>query len=103
MAHPFLTEHNQLIERTVQGTVIGLKRSEFLLKARENGLPRSFLGLMQMYPYETATSLKCNALVAYPVHVMWLNFTAKRRGYSVDQGSPFLFFSTRSAEVDTKT
>lgn len=40
-----------------------------------------------MYPDKTVTSLKCNALVSYPVRVVRLNFKERRKKCPIDHGS----------------
>lgn len=65
---------------------MGSGRSDVLWNHDDSDLPRSFLGLIQIYSGQTATSLKCNELVACLVHVMWLNFTAKRRRCLIEHG-----------------
>lgn len=42
---------------------------------------------------KTTTSPKGRALVAYLVHVVWLNYTARRRRYLIDHGYGLLGFS----------
>ena len=42
-------------------------------------LPKSFVGMFQLYTDKTATTLKANATVAHPVHVVLLNVTREFR------------------------
>lgn len=72
------TELNQFIERPFREKVMGSKRSKVLRILKGNELPRSFLDLMKIYSDKMAIFLKWNALVAYPIHVMWLIFPAVR-------------------------
>lgn len=79
------------------------KRSEVSGTANDKGLPRSFFRLIQIYSYKAATSLKCNALVAYPIHAVWLIFTPRRRRYLIDHGYTLIgVFPAGTAEVETK-
>lgn len=86
MAYPVSIQNNQWIEKKVCKRMMGSKSGDVLWSANDNGLPKSFLGLIQIYSDKVATSLKCNALVSYPVHAVCLNFTAKRRRYLIDHG-----------------
>lgn len=71
MAHTTSTQYSQIIERTVRERATASKEAEVLWHVDGKEVPGSFLGLLQIYSHKTATSPKCNALVAYPVHVMW--------------------------------
>lgn len=46
----------------------------------------SFVGMVEVYSNNTATTLKGNAIVAYPVHFVLLTFTKEFRRYLVDHG-----------------
>lgn len=84
---------------------MGLKKDEALWTVDEDELPKSFLGLVRIHLIKTAFSVKCDALVAYPVHVVWLNLIAKRRKYLVDHGhtSPgFLRTGSGRIEIDER-
>lgn len=101
-AHPVSTKFGKEIERKVRERVMRSPKSEVLWNARENEMPKSFSGLIQIYSDKTATSLKCSALVAYPVHVVWLNFTARQRRYLIDHGYTLVgFLPVGSEEGET--
>lgn len=40
---------------------------------------KSFVGYLQVFGDKSATKLKNNAIVAYPVHFVLMNFSAKHR------------------------
>lgn len=50
------------------------------------------MGLIKLCLENTYTSLKDNAHVAFPVHVLWLSFTVERRSCSVDHRHTLLEF-----------
>lgn len=71
--------------------------------ANENDLPNPILELIQIYSDKMAMSVKCNALVAYPVHAVWLIFTAKGTRYLALRELTLLGFPPAgSAEVETE-
>lgn len=51
----------------------------------ENGNPL-FVGVMQLCSDNTATPSKTDATVAYPVHIVLLNFTKEYRRFLIDHG-----------------
>lgn len=64
---------------------------------------KSSLGVIPVYSYRRAKCLKFNALVAHPVHVVWLDFTAKPKRYSAGHGYTLLrFCPVRNAEDETE-
>lgn len=82
---------------------MGARYSEVSGNANNNDLQRSFLTLIQIYSYKAARFLKCIALVAYSVQVVWLNFTGKRKTYFIDHGYILLgFLPAGSAVVGTE-
>lgn len=44
----------------------------------------NFVGIVQLYSDQTATTLKATDIVAYPVHTVLLNFTTKFHHYLTD-------------------
>lgn len=52
----------------------------------------SFAGVIQIYSDETETFLKFNTLVAYSIHVGWLNFTAIKKRSMTDRRHTVLGF-----------
>lgn len=84
--------------------MVGSKPSESLRNANDNGLPRSFLRLIQNYMNKTTTSLNCRALVAYAVHILWLSFTAKKRRYLINHGNTLVgFFRSKVPRCNQNT
>lgn len=49
--------------------------------------PTSFVGIIQLYHDITAKTLKSNAIVAHPVHIMLLNFTNELCRFFIDHGN----------------
>lgn len=92
MAHSISAQYSKTIKRTVCEEAMGSKRGEFLLEVDDTDILRILLGLVQIFSDKTATSLKCSALAAYPVHVVCLNLTAKQRRYSTGHGHTVLSF-----------
>lgn len=60
------------------------RSSEVWWKSKTKHLPRSFAELIRIYSEKMATSLKSNAIVAYPVLVVRLDSTERRRRHLVD-------------------
>lgn len=54
--------------------------------------PELFLELIQTYSDKTATSLSCNAPVAYPVHVVRLNLNEEQKRCLIDHENTVLGF-----------
>lgn len=54
--------------------------------------PTSFVGLVQIYSDKTATTLKANALIAYPIHAVLLNCSLRHRRYLIDNGYTLVVF-----------
>ena len=52
----------------------------------------SFVGFLQIYSDKTAMTLKSNAMVAYPVHVVFLNTTTSYRRWLIDNGHTIVAF-----------
>lgn len=72
----------------------------FLLNTDDNEIPKSFLGLMQIYPNKTAAFVKPNALVAYLVIVACFNLNAQQGRYLIDYGHILLgFLPVKSEEM----
>lgn len=55
-------------------------------------MPRSVNGLIETYPDNMATYSEFNTLVAHPAHVVWLDFTERKKGYMIDQRHSLLWF-----------
>lgn len=71
--------------------------------ANYRDLPGSFPGLIGMYSHKKAAFLKCNRLIAYPVHAVWLKSTAKPKKYLIDHRYMFLgLLPAGSAEGETE-
>lgn len=75
-----------------RGRVMASARREVWWNGESEDLQRSFAGLIQVYLAKTATSFKFIALVAYPVYVIWLNCTERRRRYMITHGHTLLGF-----------
>lgn len=58
----------------------------------DSNLPKSFLDMFQISSDKTASILKLNALVAYPVLAEFLNFTSQFRRYVIDTGYTLVGF-----------
>lgn len=70
-----------------------IKKQSSSVKSKEKHMTKSVLGLKKVYYGKTATTLKCNALVASLVHVIWLKLSASRRRFSIDYGYTMAGFS----------
>lgn len=55
-------------------------------------LPMSSAGLIQTHLNMTVAPLQCNALVAYPVYVLWLNFTQSEKKCMTDHRHVLVVF-----------
>lgn len=76
------------------------KKAGVLWSFRDDEMPNSLSGLVQMYSDETATSPKRHAALAYPLHLLYLNLNAKQRKYLRDHGETLLgFFLAGSGEM----
>lgn len=62
----------------------------------------SFVGMLQLYSDKTATTLKASATVAYPVHLVLLNFTAEYRRHLIDHGYTIVGLLPVSASESTE-
>lgn len=62
----------------------------FRNKQHASGKHFSFVGMVQFFKDKTATTLKTNAIVAYLVLVVLLNFTQKFRSFFVFHGHTFV-------------
>lgn len=54
--------------------------------ASVDGVIQSYVGLLKFYTAYPATTLKKNALVACPVHIMFLNMSTEIRSSMIDNG-----------------
>lgn len=52
-----------------------------------DGEANSIVGMLQKYTDKTVTTFKASAIVAHPVHVVFLNFTKHFRWYLIDHGN----------------
>lgn len=68
------------------------KKAEDLRNVDDSEIPKSLLGLIQIYSDNRAASLKCSASVEYPFHVVRLNLNAKQGMNLVDYRHSFLEF-----------
>lgn len=76
------------------------RSSKSMSNCEATQLPRSFAELTRTYSETRTTWLKFNALVTYPVHVLWLNSTGRRKKYLLTHGHALLrFFSAETAEM----
>lgn len=85
-------ECGQKLETEVRERVVKSGNCHVVWNKSSECLPNRFLGLLQLFSDKTATFLKCNSLVAYHIHAMCLNVTARQRGYIVDQGCMLIDF-----------
>ena len=54
--------------------------------------PNSFIWMLQIYTDKTATTLKSQSLVGYPIHVTFLNVTIQFRRFLIDHGYTLVGF-----------
>lgn len=103
IAHLDLAKYNKKIERTVPERPMGLKKGEGLWIVHDNEIPTSFLELLHKYADILTASLKCNGLVAYPVHVVWVNLNKQQRSCLTGHGKSLLdSFQVGSAKVEAE-
>lgn len=74
------TLQSQSTQRKWQEKVMASRSGDVWWKIEPKQLVMTFAELLHIYSDKTATSLKVNALVAYPVHVASLNSMEKSRG-----------------------
>lgn len=92
MAHSTSTKYSKMIERIGRKVAMGSSKGEVLWSVDETEMAKPFRGLVQLQCSNTATSLRCNAAVAYPVLVVWLNSNPTQRMYLTDQRHILLSF-----------
>lgn len=98
-AHLISSKYSKKIKRTVQEETTGSNQADILWIVDDNEVSKSFLWLIQVYSDKNATFLKCNALVAYPAHVLWLNLNARQRRYVTEQGHVLLGILSAGSEI----
>lgn len=58
----------------------------------ENGSMTYFVVLVRIYSENKATTLKADALIAYPAHVVLLKFIISQKRYLIDNGFTLVGF-----------
>lgn len=71
-------------EKRVGERAMGSASSKAWWNCETGDLPRSIAGLVQNYLDKTATPLRFSALAAYPVYVLWLDFTERESRLIID-------------------
>lgn len=70
MTHTVGTKYSKTIEQTVRKRVVASKKRDVSWNVDDSEIPKSFSRLIRVYSDKTAASLRCNAFVAYPLHVV---------------------------------
>lgn len=58
----------------------------------DNGFPRSFVGLVQIFSDKTATMLKSSAYFAYKIYIFLLNTSPQKREWLINDGFTIFVF-----------
>lgn len=91
--HPMETGHFKDVIEGIRSDVMKSKgQNGAWWNDSDKNFPRSFVGLVQLYSDKTATTLKANALVAYPIHAVLLNFSLTHRRFLIDNGYTIVGF-----------
>lgn len=88
--HPLHSKFCENVYKNVRNHVQRSTSRNIFWNEKEGEEKLSFVGMLQVYTDKTATSLKANAVVAYPVHVVLLNFTQTFRRFLIDHGHTFV-------------
>ena len=81
--HPMSAKMFKVVEHEVKQRI--MKSGNNIWNDHSNFYPRSFVGFLQVYSDKTATTLKANAMVAYPIHVVFLNCSASFRRFLINR------------------
>lgn len=98
--HPMETRYfRDLHDRTKYETMTSSNRSIFWKEDSRSGSV-SFVGLVQLYTDKTAMTRKTNAMVAYPIHAVLLNFQKDFRRILIDNGHTLVGFLPCHSEME---
>lgn len=92
MAHSIPKKYSTKIELAARERAGTSTKDEVLRKVDDDEVPKSFLGLRQIYSDMTAACFKYNVVLAYPVHLVWLSLNAKQKRYLSAHGHTLLGF-----------
>lgn len=101
--HPLGTLNGPETQRKLRERSMTSKNSEAWWNNETSQLPKTFAELIQIHSVKTAAALKFKSLVAYIVHVMWLNATERRRRGVIDRRYTLLeILSAGTAELEVE-
>ena len=70
-AHPCHSRYTYALYDDIRRSVQCDDSTEVIWNDCNSGFPRSFVGFLKMFTDKTSTTLKSNALVAYPIHAVF--------------------------------
>ena len=85
---PILTE----LYNSVKKAVMESQYHDIFWNEESPYTAKSCVGFLQIYTDKTVTTLKANALVAYPIHIVFANATVKFRRFLIDNGHTIVGF-----------
>ena len=85
-SHPLHTDFAKTLHQVTRQRVQLSDDPQVVWAEETDPTPSSFAGLLQVYSDKSSTSLKSSAIVAYPIHVTLLNFSAPLRRHCIRTG-----------------
>lgn len=86
------TDHIHDIYRDIRQRIMSSGDDHVFWNDTDNGLPISFVGVVQIFSDKTANTLKSSAMVAYSIHNVLLNSSPDRREWLTNNGYTIFCF-----------
>ena len=92
VSHPLQSEFFATLYKSVRTEIMSSEEASIEWNQSRSTTPNSFIGMLQIYTDKTATTLKSQSLVGYPIHVTFLNVTIQFRRFLIDHGYTLVGF-----------
>lgn len=92
VSHPLHSEFFAELYMSIRSHIMGSANSKIQWNQSRDSMPKSFIGMLQIYTDKTATTLKSQSLVGYPIHVTFLNVSVQLRRFLIDHGYTLVGF-----------